>query len=150
MPDSVRVRAVQRDDRDEWLRMRTAFWSGSVDDHRDDIERFLAKKPRDEAVFVAERTGGALGGFVEVGLRAFAEGCDSSPIPFVEGWWVDLDLRGQHAGRLLMCAAERWAREAGYSEIASDTTLANAVSQHAHRALGFIETERIVCYRKQL
>ncbi len=49
-----------------------------------------------------------------------------------------------------MNAAERWARSAGYDEVASDARLANVVSHRAHEAVGFSEVERSVHYRKAL
>jgi GNAT superfamily N-acetyltransferase len=87
---------------------------------------------------------------VERGSRDYAEGCLTSPVGYIEGWWVDPDVRGQGLGALLISAAENWARSRGYTEIASDADLNNAISQLAHRALGYEETQRIVCYRKQL
>jgi aminoglycoside 6'-N-acetyltransferase I len=47
-------------------------------------------------------------------------------------------------------AAETWARLRGFTEIASDTQLANHLSQDAHAALGFEEAERLVSFRKSL
>jgi hypothetical protein len=38
------------------------------------------------AVFVADRGNGGLGGFLELGQRSLADGCDSSPVAYVEGW----------------------------------------------------------------
>lgn len=42
-----------------------------------------------------------------------------------------------------MRAAEAWARAKGFKEFASDTQL-------AHVAMGFMEVERVVAYRKAL
>jgi aminoglycoside 6'-N-acetyltransferase I len=47
-------------------------------------------------------------------------------------------------------AAENWARLQGYTEMTSDADLHNEVSQRAHRALGYDEAQRAVCYRKTL
>jgi len=49
-----------------------------------------------------------------------------------------------------MRAGEAWAREKGFAEIASDALIENAASLAAHRALGFQEIERIVCFAKAL
>lgn len=38
----------------------------------------------------------------------------------------------------------------GYREIASDAELENTASRSAHRALGYEEIERVVCFRKSL
>ncbi len=102
-----------------------------------------------EAVFAIERADGRLGGFLELSVRDYAEGC-SGRTPYVESWYVDEDLRGVGLGGALMAAAEAWAREHGYSELASDALLDNEVSHQAHAALGFEEVERAVHFRKPL
>ena len=102
------------------------------------------------AVFVVESSGARLSGFLECGPRAYADGCSTSPVGYIEGWWVDPDSRGQGVGSLLVSAAEAWARSRGYTEMASDAKLGNALSQRVHKTLGYVETQRVVCYRKQL
>jgi aminoglycoside 6'-N-acetyltransferase I len=104
----------------------------------------------DETVFVWERKEGGLGGFASVSLRPWAEGCDSSPVPYVEGWWVAVDLRGQGVGGRLMRSIEEWARGKGFSEVGSDVELGNAASLDAHVALGFEPTVRLQYFRKRL
>jgi aminoglycoside 6'-N-acetyltransferase I len=91
------------------------------------------------AVLVADRGDGRLAGFVEIGSRTYAEGCISSPVAFLEGWYVDPDARRRGLGRQLVDAAESWALERGYLEIASDTELENEISLKAHTALGYEE-----------
>ena len=104
----------------------------------------------DATVFVAVRPAGGLGGFAEVGTRPYADGCQSSPVAFLEGWYVDLDLRGRGIGWRLIEAVETWAREQSLSELASDALLDNTASHRAHERTGFIEVERAVRYRKPL
>jgi aminoglycoside 6'-N-acetyltransferase I len=104
----------------------------------------------DTVVFVAQRDAGGLCGFAEVGSRSVADGCDTSPVAYLEGWYVDDDLRRQGVGRALMAAAEQWARDYGYREFASDVEVANVASQNAHAALGFTEISRAVTYVKRL
>ena len=77
-------------------------------------------------------------------------GCSSPKVPYVEGWYVDTDLRGLGSGKNLMAAAERWAREKGFDELASDTGVTNSRAIEAHKALDFKETVRIVCFIKRL
>lgn len=45
---------------------------------------------------------------------------------------------------------DRWARDHGYAELASDALLDNSVSHAAHQALGFEVVERSVHFRKPL
>jgi aminoglycoside 6'-N-acetyltransferase I len=100
-------------------------------------------------VLVAER-GPRLGGFIQLGERAYAEECRTSPVGYVEGWFVDVDLRRQGVGRALMAAALDWCRSRGYAELASDAQIANETSIRAHLALGYELVERIVCFRKEV
>lgn len=104
----------------------------------------------DETVYVWERPGGALGGFASFALRPWAEGCESTPIPYVEGWWVAPDLRRQGVGRALFSAIERWCHEHGYVELGSDAEIDNTASLEAHVALGFEPTLRLQFFRKRL
>ena len=71
-------------------------------------------------------------------------------MPFIEGWFVDDDVRTVGCGRALVKAAEAWARRHGFHEIASDVDIDNDVSIAAHRALGYEEVTRIVCFRRRL
>lgn len=117
-------------------------------DPRDEVERYI-NEPDNRVVFIAEREG-RLVGFIEVGTRPYAEGCLTSPVGYIEAWYVHEDVRRQGIGRLLFGAAENWAREQGLSEIASDALIDNEVSIAAHKALGYTEVERIVCFMKRL
>ncbi len=146
----MNVRAVDLQDKAEWLRMRTALWPDAEANHSTDIERFLTRADPTTIVLVAEREEGILGGFLEAGTRPWAEGCSSSPVGYIEGWWVDADLRRSGVGTMLVAAAETWASSLGLTEMASDAELANAESHAAHQALGYEEAERIVCFRKRL
>lgn len=130
--------------------MRLALWpDGSADDHRRGMQEWLARP--DAVTLVAVRDGGErLAGFAEVGTRPYADGCESSPVAYLEGWFVDADMRRLGVGAALVRAAEDWARTRGLSEFASDALLDNDVSHQAHRALGFEEVERAVRYRKAL
>lgn len=83
-------------------------------------------------------------------MRDYAEGCGSRPVGYLEGWYVIPEARRRGIGRALVEAAEAWARARGCTEMASDTELANRLSQMAHSRLGYEETERLVHYRKSL
>ncbi len=69
---------------------------------------------------------------------------------YLEGWYVDEDVRRQGVGAALVRAAEAWARAKGLTEFASDAQVANRDSQLALVAPGFVEAEWVVAYRKTL
>ena len=143
------VRPVETRDRAEWLRMRQTLWTDD-DTLEAGIEAHFAAPKSDLIVLMAEDASGKLIGFAEVGTRAYAEGCDTSPVGFLEGWFVEEHARGSGVGRALVRAAETWARDRGLTEFGSDTWLDNEASIRAHRVLGFTETERLVCFLKRL
>lgn len=149
------IRPLLPADAPEWLRMRAALWPHALDEHGPAIAGFLADPgappdPTLQAVLVCPRPTRGLCGFVELGVRNYAEGCASDRVAYVEGWYVDADQRGRGVGRLLIAAAEAWARAQGCDELASDAELANLASQAAHIRLGFTEVGRSVNFRKAL
>jgi len=121
---------------------------GLPEDHRADFE--ISRQRPDAEIFVIERPNGSLGGFVEVGARAYADGCVTTPVAYIEAWYVDADLRKRGYGRALLDAAEAWAKAQGYREMASDAVLDNETSQRAHERSGFEVVDRVVQFRKSI
>lgn len=143
------IRTYGDGDHAEWLRMRRALWNDCPDDQQvREMGEILAADT--EVVFFAERPGGGLCGFVEAAIRPWAIGCDSMPVGYIEGWYIDKDVRRVGVGRALVEAAEAWARSKGCCQMASDAELWNDVSHQAHGALGYRETARLVLYKKDL
>lgn len=147
---AFKVRAVNDSDMEEWLRMRLALWPASRQASLLNEMQEMLSNPQEFATFVAERPAGGLGAFVEASLRRYADGCDSSPVGYIEGWYVDPDLRRQGIGRLLVQAAEGWAISHGCLEMGSDCELENLLSWKAHLALGYQEAERLIHFCKRL
>jgi len=145
----VTIREIVEGDRGHWVRLRDALWPGSLSDHETETRTYFEKRLEAPIVFVAEADG-RLVGFLELDYRKYAPGCSSSPVPFIEGWYVEPALQGTGIGRALVEAAEAHARAAGHHEIASDAELENADGIAAHLAVGYEEIERIVCFRRSL
>jgi aminoglycoside 6'-N-acetyltransferase I len=145
----MQVRRVRDSDVTEWLRMSQALDPVTPrEEHEADLRLIRARS--DAEVFVVERPEGGLAGYVEVASRAYADGCSTSPVGYVEAWYVDADVRRAGYGRALLAAAEDWARKQGYAEIASDALLDNDVSFHAHLGVGYRVVDRVVQFRKPL
>lgn len=142
------IRLYQSKDYQEWLRMRRALWPDIGEDDAEQAADWLAQP--DSATFVAVRPEGGLSGFVEFGTRDRAEGCEHAPVAYLEGWYVDPDVRQRGIGKALLRAGEAWAVGKGIRELASDARIENTVSHCAHLAAGFVEVERVILYRKVL
>ena len=52
-------------------------------------------------------------------LRPYAEGCATTPVAFLEAWFVSPERRRRGVGRALVATAEAWARGRGCHEFAN-------------------------------
>lgn len=147
---SMHIRPVREADSVEWLRMRCLLWEDGSDEHPQEIRAFYQKQGTDLETFVYDRGDGTLGGFLETRIRDYAEGCETNRVAYVEGLYVDEDLRRQGIASQLIQATEQWARSLGIVEMASDCLIDNQVSYMTHLANDFEEVERIICFRKLL
>ena len=148
--NNVRIREARHADSGHWLVLRNALWPDSAADPGVDIRDYFDRGSASvHQCFLAMRDNQAIG-LIELTIRRYAEGSHADRVPYVEGWIVAEEHRGQGVGRALMAQAERWAQSQGYSELASDAEVDNAGSIRAHHRLGFSETERIVCFLKKL
>ncbi len=148
------VRLARERDRHAIAEMRVALWPGcTIDEELQEIDSILASGmggTLPAAIFVAEEEDG-LAGFLDVGLRSHADGCDPvRPVGFVEGWFVLESHRGRGIGRELMRAAEEWARRHRCREMASDAPIDNEHSFRAHSALGFEVVDRCIHFRRAI
>jgi len=141
------VRPATRTDRPAWIRLRHALWPDCPEEkHRIEIDQLLAS---DGIVLLAEVSGAGPIGFAEASIRHdHVSGASSSPIPYLEGWYVDERFRHRGVGRALILAVEAWVRDQGYSELASDAETTNEDSIAAHHRLGLREVERTVQFVK--
>ena len=90
-------------------------------------------------------------GFAQCQLRHdYVEGTDSSPVGYLEGIFVSEENRKHGYAAELIRECEKWAKEKGCTEFASDCELDNEASLHFHIALGFEEANRIICFRKNI
>lgn len=146
---SFTIRRASQEDKPDWLQMRQKLWPEAPLEYLTfDLDEKLANG--DYAVFIAFGADGQAVAFIETGLRDHGEGCETSPVGYIEAWYVDEQIRGQKIGRELVHNAEQWAREKGCFEMASDTWLDNEASISAHLKLGYEEVERLVHFVKRL
>ncbi|KKB85066.1 aminoglycoside 6'-acetyltransferase [Devosia limi DSM 17137] len=134
----------------DWADLRQALWpDDGLDGHRAEIAGMLAAP--DLANFIARTEDGLAAGLAEASLRRdYVNGCETSPVAFLEGIYVMPEYRRSGIASQLVAAVEDWARTRGCSEFASDASLDNLRSHAMHAALGFEETQRVVYFRKVL
>lgn len=147
----IAIEACASVDHRGWLALRRALWPEGGDDlHRAEMAAFLADPAR-YAQFVAVDGQGEPAGFVEASIRHdYVNGTSGSPVAFLEGLYVAPSHRRRGIARALVERVARWGRARECSELASDTSIDNEASRAAHLALGFAETERVVCFAKAL
>jgi aminoglycoside 6'-N-acetyltransferase I len=139
------IREIIERDRSDWVRLRESLWPGSLSDHDVETRKYFQSRAQVPIVFVAEANGRVVG-FSELDFRKHAP----APVAFVEGWFVEPAFQRGGIGRALVAAAEERARAMGHYEMASDSEVENAEGIAAHRALGYEEIERVVCFRRSL
>ncbi|MEC3954715.1 aminoglycoside 6'-N-acetyltransferase [Nocardia sp. CDC153] len=146
----MRIERMNAEAIDEVAPLRYALWPVSDEkEHRDELAE-LAQSP-DAVVLVARSEAGEPIGYAEASIRRdYVNGCDTSPVAFLEGIYVAPGHRLHGLSGALCEAVEAWGRELGCTELGSDALLENAVAHRFHQAVGFEERERVVYYRKKL
>lgn len=144
------IRLAAAADIDALAALRFALWPDEpLAVRRGEAEANVAGAPG-QATFVAEAQGRVVA-FAEIALRHdYVNGCETSPVAFLEGIYVRPEHQRTGIGRALVAAAEQWARAQGCAELASDALLDNHASHRFHAGAGFEETERVVYFRKRL
>lgn len=151
MAPKLRIERCSSLDQPGWLDMRLALWNdATADEHRGYMAISLAQPERFLQLMMYDEHHHPVG-FVEGSIRGdYVNGTETSPVGFVEGVYVAPAWRRKGIARELYAAIGDWAKARGCRELASDALVDNEVSQRAHRALGFRETERVVYFTKIL
>jgi aminoglycoside 6'-N-acetyltransferase I len=133
----------------EWRRMREELYRG-LDAAFHDQEMELIFCSAEAACFLGMTESGEPVAMLEVSLRNFVDGCLGSPIGYIEGIYVAPDLRDDGHGRELVQFAAQWFRSKGCRDMAADAELENFAAQQFLTRAGFVETFRIVEFKRSL
>ncbi|MCH4887111.1 GNAT family N-acetyltransferase [Acidaminobacter sp. JC074] len=104
----------------------------------------------DEDMFLYEDADEYIG-FIQLSIRNhYVEGCESSPVAYLEGIFVEEGNRRSGIAQDMVIFAEKWGKDRGCVELASDCELENTLSIDFHKAIGFEEVNRLVCFKKNI
>jgi len=149
----VVIREYNPSMRGAWLAMRAALFDDEPIDLLEEevrqIEKIGLLKNQPFRCVLAEMDD-RLVGFAEATIRSSAEDCMTSPVVYLEGWFVESFARRLGVGQALVEAVARWGRGHGCCEMASDAELDNELSAIAHRAIGFEDAGVIRCFRRSI
>ena len=143
------IKRATTEDAGQLARMAIQLWTEHDPKALEDEFRKLAEN--DEAACFIKYLEDAPVAFAQCQLRRdYVEGTESSPVGYLEGIYVSEGYRKKGYAAELLSECEKWAREKGCTEFASDCELDNMDSLRFHMALGFEEVNRIICFRKDL
>ena len=143
------IRPTELQEAQQVAALAIALWPGHSPAEM--TEEFVSLLADPEARVFLACAGETPVGFAQCQLRRdYVEGCDSSPVGYLEGIYVAPECRGKGLARQLLAACEAWARAQGCREFASDCELDNDGSLQFHLLMGFSEANRIICFTKKL
>jgi len=146
----MRIEACNEQHLGEWARLRAALWPSQAEaEHRREHAEALPTTAGRRIAFLAMNAENTAIGFAEAALRHdHVNGCETSPVVFLEGIYVRPADRRQGIAARLCGAVADWGRSLGCDEFASDALVDNRLAHEFHKAVGFQERERVVFYRR--
>lgn len=143
------VRRAEKNDISVIADLALLLWSGnSAEDLRNEFAELLSK---DSAQIFLKFENNIPVGFAQCQLRNdYVEGTETTPVGYLEGIFIKEDYRERGYAKELLTECEKWAESKGCKEFASDCESDNDVSFRFHKAVGFTEANRIICFTKKL
>lgn len=142
------IRIAKKEECEHVARLAQMMWTSDIEELIEDFNELIEN---DEAeIFVAVEKEQIIG-FAQCQLRHdYVEGTESSPVGYLEGIFVKEEYRHQSYAKKLLNECEKWSKEKGCDEFASDCELTNDTSLKFHLKVGFEEANRIICFTKKL
>lgn len=143
------IKVANKNDSKTLAQMARKIWDNdSVEELEEEFNDFVENS--DIVSFIKYMNGKAVG-FANVSIRYdYVEGCETSPVGYLEGIYVEDCYRNNNFARELVIACEDWVKNKGIKEFASDCELTNLDSLAFHLAIGFKEANRIICFKKDI
>jgi aminoglycoside 6'-N-acetyltransferase I len=130
--------------------MRQAVYSGLDDEHHRQEMDMILESAAMAAFIGVSRIDDQCIGLLELSLRNIVDGCLGSPVGYIEALYIKPEFRGRGLGRQFVTFADSWFMSSGCREAATDSELDNRAAQEFFRRVGFVETWRIVEFKKTI
>lgn len=130
------IQQVTIENAPQWAALCNAFWPHNPAEEM--MEAFRRGEYTQEYLYYAD---GVPVAFLSLSLRKdYVEGkCDSLPVGYVEGIYVQPPYRGRGIAGEMIAFAKGWAQAQGCTMLASDCELGNEESRRFHNKIGFVE-----------
>ena len=145
---NVIIRQATSSDITNWLEMRSQLWPPDADDDFTAEVEYILGAP-DQTAFVA-LVDAVYTGFAEISIRAYADGCRTNNVGYLEGIFVKPGFRRKGISRLLVSKCMEWFEAQGCTEMASDAEIGNEISIKMHEALGFQSLKPVIQFARML
>ena len=143
------IRKANVEDAEILMRLAIQMWEDH--DPEELTKEFRNLLEKDDAVCFIKYVDDKPIAFAQCQLRYdYVEGTESSPVGYLEGIFVSKEYRLHGFAADLLAECEKWTKEKGCTEFASDCELDNEDSLRFHMSVGFEETNRIICFRKKI
>lgn len=143
------IKVANKNDSKTLAHMARKIWGNDlVEELEEEFDEFVSNPEMASFIkYVDEKPVG----FANVSIRYdYVEGCETSPVGYLEGIYVEDCYRNNNFARELVIACEDWVKNKGIKEFASDCELSNLGSLAFHLAIGFSEANRIICFKKDI
>lgn len=143
------IKKAAKNDIEIIANMAVLMWTdNSVDDLADEFSELITK---DTAQIFLKYDNDIPVGFAQCQLRSdYVEGTETSPVGYLEGIFIMEGCRHRGYAKELLNECEKWAKDKGCIEFASDCEIDNIDSFRFHKAMNFTEANRIICFTKKL
>ena len=148
--DWMNIKTLSPEYLGQWVRLRQQLWpEQNAEQHLNEGLDILASAQHISYVLLNDQQYAIA--FADAAIRHdYVNGCQTSPVVFIEGIYVEPQWRLKKCAKKLIRAIEQWGKNNGCSEIASDAELDNTSSHKMHQKLGFKITEKVVFFQKNI
>lgn len=148
MNGNVNIRNAEHKDLEQLSEMACMLFKS---DKKEITEEFVELLKSQKSIIYIAVDDDKVVAFAQFELRYdYVEGTNTSPVGYIEGIYVQKEYRNIGLASQLVKRGEQWAKQKGCTQMASDCELSNIDSYKFHTRIGYEETNKIVCFKKDI